>query len=79
MIGVTLMFFILMSPKINIRLVLFLAISIISLVVFILILVYWVFAVWAIIGLGQSLLYSLGAAVHLIKGKRTVKEVMEPH
>ena len=79
LIGFNLLFFILMSPKINIHLGVFLGLSIAFLAAFILIINFWIFTIWAIIGMFQSLLYSLGSTVHIIKGKRNVKEVMDPH
>ncbi|HEY8390276.1 MAG TPA: hypothetical protein VIL26_04925 [Clostridia bacterium] len=46
---------------------------------FLLIMAFWVFSVWAIAGMIESLLYSLGSFVHILKGKRWVKDVMAPH
>lgn len=74
-----LIFFILMSPKINLHLGVFLGLSIACFLSFLLIMAFWVFSVWAIAGMIESLLYSLGSFVHILKGKRWVKDVMAPH
>ncbi|HHW89900.1 MAG TPA: hypothetical protein GX745_03220 [Clostridiales bacterium] len=70
-------YLIIMSPKINLHLGVFLGISIAFLAMFALILTFWVFTIWAILGILLALVYCAGVTVHLIKGNRHIKEILE--
>ncbi|HEY8444284.1 MAG TPA: hypothetical protein VIL24_05765, partial [Clostridia bacterium] len=70
-------YLIIMSPKINLRLSVFLGVSAAFLIMFILILTLWVLTTWAVLGIFVSALYCAGTTAHLIKGKRTIKDILE--
>ena len=70
-------YLIIMSPKINLHLGVFLGISIAFLAMFVLILIFWIITIWAVLGMFLALLYCSGVTVHLIKGKRRIKEILE--
>ncbi|HEY8420082.1 MAG TPA: hypothetical protein VIL03_06605 [Clostridia bacterium] len=70
-------YLIIMSPKINLHLGVFLGISAGFLIMFILILALWVFTTWAIIGIFVAVLYCAGTTIHLIRGKRRIKDILD--
>ncbi|HEY8424281.1 MAG TPA: hypothetical protein VIL23_05970 [Clostridia bacterium] len=70
-------YMILMTPKINLRLSVFLGVSVGFVIGFILIIIFWVNTIWAVIGLSTAVLYCAGTTVHIIKGKRYVKDIVE--
>jgi hypothetical protein len=70
-------YLIIMSPKINLHLGAFLGISAGLLIAFILIFTLWVFTIWAILGIFIAVLYCAGTTVHLIRGKRYIKDILD--
>lgn len=72
--AVNLIYFIMMTPKFNLHLGVFLGVSIFFTLGFLI--SFYIFAtLWNGIGIIICLLYDAGSIVHLIKGKRYVKEI----
>ena len=67
--------FILMTPQLNVRLAFFCAESAILTAAMIILSIFWV-ALWGILCAVMCAFYTAGSAIHLSRGKKTVKEAV---
>lgn len=76
LIAAAAVYIVLMTPKLNIKLGVFLAVSSCLTAMFIIVRVFYFRSIWGDIGMVISILYCMGIAAHLFSGKRYVSEVL---
>ena len=75
--AVTVAYFVMLSDRLNLRLFTFFIVSMGITVVFCVVSLVLIPSAWAVIGVAQCALYDVGSLIHLMQGKRTVREVTE--
>jgi hypothetical protein len=73
----TVAYFVMLSDRLGLRLFTFFVVSLMMTAAFSVVSLLLIPSVWAVAGLPQCVLYDIGSLIHLISGKRTVREVTE--